>query len=200
MVPAAGTARAGRAGARRGSPPWLPPPFALSSRPLPHSGDCGPAGARAGSRSCGENSQTHGFRGGDGARFAACAHEPQVRQGPVRQAVSDPAGTTGAAEAHGRRGGSDPPRKRPSRAQAGLPGRSLPRSFLAGRLRGPKGRGGVRRRRLECHSSLLRSTLSMFKPSCSSGGARSRGHLSGSRPIRAVSGRRSGTRYGFAPR
>ena len=124
--PPPATARAGRAGARRGSPPWLVPPFALSSRPLPHSGDCGPVGARAGSRSCGENGQTHGFRGGVAARVAACAHESQVRQGPVRQAVSDPVGTTGAAEAHGRRGGSDPPENGP---------RLRSRTFRGGRSR-----------------------------------------------------------------
>ena len=43
----------------------------------------------------------------------ACTHEPQVRQCPVRQAVSDPGGTAGAAGAHGRQRGSDPPENGP---------------------------------------------------------------------------------------
>lgn len=60
-------------------------------------------------------------------------------QGIARQWVSDPGCTPGTEVAHGLPCGSDPPKKRPSRAQTGLSERSLPRFFLAGR---PLGRAG----------------------------------------------------------
>ena len=98
-------------------------------------------GARGDSRSCGENGQTHGLQGGIEARFAVCAHEQQVRQGPVRQVVSDSSGTTWGAKAHGRRGGSDPPENGPRLySRAFRRGRSRDCSLQEGRVC-PKGPG-----------------------------------------------------------
>ena len=62
------------------------------------------------------------------------------------QQVCDWGGTTETATANGQRGGSAP-LKWPSLARPGLSERSLPRFFLAGRHRVPKGRAGVRRGR-----------------------------------------------------
>ena len=67
-------------------------------------------------------------------RFEPNAHELRPGKGLFSDAVSDPVGTAGAAEAHGWRGGSDPPEKRPSLARTGLSERSLPGFILAGRL------------------------------------------------------------------
>ena len=118
-------------------------PFAPSSRPLPRFARRGPVGATGGACSCGADGKTHGSRGGVEARFAACAHGLQPRQGPVRHAVSDPVGTTGAAEAHGRRDGSDPLENGPGlHSRAFRRGRSRDFSLQEGQ----GGPGGPRRR------------------------------------------------------
>ena len=90
---------------------------------------CGPAGARAVSRSCGENAQTHGSRGGWGGPSAT--YETGVTDCTAGSCSSgrdewDPLSARPA-------GRERPPRNWPSRAQTGLSERSLPGSFLAGR-------------------------------------------------------------------
>ena len=104
---------------------------------VPPEWGCGRAFRTAGSRCCGENAPAHGLRGG--WEGPSAANESGLTDCPAGSylACRDEWDPLSAALA----GRERPPRKRPSRAQAGLSERSLRGSLLAGR-RGIVGTAG----------------------------------------------------------